>query len=118
LPIPNPLYYAPQYTSPRALLCKLDGEYSGEHEQKKACMHGISRAAPARARKGRPKYIFTKADEKIVKLASKQYGTSYSNIAKEYFSTKTLSVSAKEIQNFVNGIEDLKVFVHRDTDVL
>jgi hypothetical protein len=53
-----------------------------------------------------------------VKLAARQYGTSYSNIAKEYFSTKTPSVSAKDIQNFVNGIEDLKDFVHTGTDVL
>jgi hypothetical protein len=43
---------------------ELDGECSGEHEQKKARMHGISRAAPARARKGRPKYVFTKATKK------------------------------------------------------
>jgi hypothetical protein len=43
---------------------ELNGEYSGEDEQKKAHMHGTSRAAPARARKGRPKYVFTKPTKK------------------------------------------------------
>jgi hypothetical protein len=97
---------------------ELDGKYSGEHKQKKVHMRGTSRISLARARKGRPKYVFSKADKEIMKLAAKQYGTLYSNIAKEYFSTRILSVSAKDIQNFVNGIEDLKDFVHTSTDVL